>query len=39
VYQWRALMAGSFPGSVPVALIYSFFVEYYVSSMTWAMKE
>ena len=26
-------------GSVPVALIYSFFVEYYVSSMTGAVKE
>jgi hypothetical protein len=24
---------------VPVALIYSFFVEYYVSSMTGAVKE
>ena len=30
VYQWGALMAGSLLGSVPVALIYSFFVEYYV---------
>ena len=28
VYQWGALMAGSLLGSVPVALIYSFFVEY-----------
>jgi multiple sugar transport system permease protein len=39
VYQWGALMAGSLLGSVPVALIYSFFVEYYVSSMTGAVKE
>src|SRR6202044_1312430 len=31
VYQWGSLMAGSLLGSVPVALIYSFFVEYYVS--------
>jgi multiple sugar transport system permease protein len=39
VYQWGALMAGSLLGSIPVALIYSFFVEYYVSSMTGAVKE
>ena len=39
VYQWGALMAGSLLGSVPVAIIYSFFVEYYVSSMTGAVKE
>jgi multiple sugar transport system permease protein len=37
VYQWGSLMAGSLLGSVP--LIYSFFVEYYVSSMTGAVKE
>ena len=30
---------GPLLGSVPVALIYSFFVEYYVSSMTGAVKE
>ena len=30
---------GSLLGSVPVALIHSFFVEYYVSSMTGAVKE
>jgi len=39
VFQWGSLMAGSLLGSVPVALIYSFFVEYYVSSMTGAVKE
>lgn len=39
VYQWGSLMAGSLLGSVPVALIYSFFVEYYVSSLTGAVKE
>ncbi len=39
VYQWGSLMAGSLLGSVPVAIIYSFFVEYYVSSMTGAVKE
>jgi multiple sugar transport system permease protein len=39
VYQWGALMAGSLLGSLPVALFYSFFVEYYVSSLTGAVKE
>jgi hypothetical protein len=32
-------MAGSLQGWVPAALIYSCFVEYYVSSMTDAVKE
>ena len=32
-------MACSLLGSVPVALIYSFFVEYYVASLTGAVKE
>jgi len=39
VYQWGALMAGSLLGSLPVAIFYSFFVEYYVSSLTGAVKE
>ena len=39
VFQWGSLMAGSLLGSIPVALIYSFFVDYYVSSMTGAVKE
>jgi multiple sugar transport system permease protein len=39
VYQWGALMAGSLLGSLPVALFYSLFVEYYVSSLTGAVKE
>ena len=38
-YQWGALMAGALFGSLPVALLYSFFVEYYVSSLTGAVKE
>ena len=38
-YQWGALMAGALLGSIPVALFYSFFVDYYVSSMTGAVKE
>jgi multiple sugar transport system permease protein len=39
VYHWGALMAGALLGSVPVALVCSFFVEHYVSSMTGAVKE
>jgi len=39
VYHWGALMAGALFGSLPVALIYSFFVEYYVSGMTGSIKE
>ncbi|MFI5014337.1 MAG: carbohydrate ABC transporter permease [Hyphomicrobiales bacterium] len=38
-YQWGALMAGALFGSIPVALFYSFFVDYYVSSLTGAVKE
>ena len=39
VYHWGPLMAGALLGSLPVAVIYSFFVEYYVSGMTGAVKE
>lgn len=39
VYHWGSLMAGALLGSVPVALFYSLFVEYYVSSLTGAVKE
>jgi multiple sugar transport system permease protein len=39
VYHWGALMAGALLGSVPVALVYSFFVDHYVASMTGAVKE
>ncbi|HWA78823.1 MAG TPA: carbohydrate ABC transporter permease [Acetobacteraceae bacterium] len=39
VYQWGSLMAGALLGSVPVALFYSLFAEYYVSSLTGAVKE
>jgi multiple sugar transport system permease protein len=39
VYHWGALMAGALFGSRPVAFIYSFFVEYYVSGMTGSVKE
>jgi multiple sugar transport system permease protein len=39
VYHWGSLMAGALLGSLPVAILYSFFVEYYVSGMTGAVKE
>lgn len=38
VFFWGSLMAGALFGSVPVAVVYSFFVEYYVSGMTGAVK-
>ena len=34
VYDWGSLMAGALVGSLPVAVMYSFFVEYYVAGMT-----
>jgi multiple sugar transport system permease protein len=34
VFFWGELMAGSLLGSIPVAIIYSFFVEYFVSGLT-----
>lgn len=39
VYHWGPLMAGALLGSLPVAVFYSFFVEYYVAGMTGAVKE
>jgi multiple sugar transport system permease protein len=39
VYHWGPLMAGALLGSLPVAFIYSFFVEHYVSGMTGSVKE
>ena len=39
VYHWGQLMAGAVLGSLPVAIVYSLFVEYYVSGMTGAVKE
>lgn len=38
-YDWGALMGGALLGSLPVVILYSFFVEHYVSSMTGAVKE
>ena len=34
VFFWGSLMAGALLGSVPVALVYSFFVDYYVAGLT-----
>ncbi len=34
VYFWGSLMAAALLGSVPIAILYSFFLEYYVKGMT-----
>src|SRR5438128_1511627 len=34
VFYWGQLMAAALLGSIPVAVIYSFFVEYYVAGLT-----
>ena len=34
VFYWGQLMAGALLGSIPVAIIYSFFVDYYVAGLT-----
>jgi ABC-type glycerol-3-phosphate transport system permease component len=34
VYFWGTLMAGALLGSIPVAIVYAFFVENYVSGLT-----
>jgi multiple sugar transport system permease protein len=39
IYHWGSLMAGALFGSLPVAALYSLFVEYYVSGLTGAVKE
>ena len=39
VYRWGSLMAGALVGSLPLVVLYAFFVEYYVSAMTGAIKE
>ena len=38
VYFWGQLMAGALLGSIPVAIVYSFFVEYYVTGLTGSVK-
>ena len=39
IYRWGSLMAGALVGSLPLVIVYSFFVEHYVSAMTGAVKE
>jgi multiple sugar transport system permease protein len=39
IYRWGSLMAGALVGSLPLVVMYAFFVEYYVSAMTGAVKE
>jgi multiple sugar transport system permease protein len=34
VYYWGSLMAGALLGSVPIAIIYSLFLDYYVAGLT-----
>jgi multiple sugar transport system permease protein len=38
IYFWGQLMAGALLGSIPVAVVYSFFVEYYVTGLTGSVK-
>jgi multiple sugar transport system permease protein len=38
VFYWGPLMAGALLGSIPVAVIYSFFVEHYVAGLTGSVK-
>ena len=39
IYRWGSLMAGALAGSIPLVILYAFFVEHYVSAMTGAVKE
>jgi multiple sugar transport system permease protein len=38
VFFWGPLMAGALLGSIPVAFVYSFFVEHYVAGLTGSVK-
>jgi multiple sugar transport system permease protein len=38
IYQWGPLMAGALLGSIPVVVLYFFFVEHYVAGMSGALK-
>jgi multiple sugar transport system permease protein len=38
VFYWGSLMAGALLGSIPVAFVYSFFVEHYVAGLTGSVK-
>ena len=39
IYRWGSLMAGALVGSLPLVVLYAFFVEHYVSAMTGGLKE
>ncbi len=39
IFRWGSLMAGALIGSLPLVILYAFFVEHYVSAMTGAVKE
>src|SRR5579883_1667663 len=39
IYRWGSLMAGALCGSLPLVVLYAFFVEHYVAAMTGAVKE
>ena len=39
IYRWSSLMAGALSGSLPLVILYAFFVEHYVAAMTGAVKE
>ena len=39
VYHWGSPMAAALFGSLPAVILYSFFVEHYVSSLTGAVKK
>ena len=39
IYRWGSLMAGALIGSLPLVVLYSFFVESYVAALTGAVKE
>ncbi|MEM1384399.1 MAG: carbohydrate ABC transporter permease [Pseudomonadota bacterium] len=39
VFRWGSIMAGALAGSLPLVILYAFFVEHYVAAMTGAVKE
>jgi multiple sugar transport system permease protein len=39
IFRWGSIMAGALVGSLPLVILYAFFVEHYVAAMTGAVKE
>ena len=39
MFRWGSIMAGALVGSLPLVVLYAFFVEHYVAAMTGAVKE